>query len=719
MNAWNRRRISLFGIVSLAFGLWRCGPSEPECMKTNSCPAKPPPFSISGQMRDGKRFLGTFEGERARGVFQRVVAYYEKKPEPGFRTPKKDRTYCEAKYGVVLADGQRFFSNLNALIGLVIKAVAGSGGLPLGAPVSLRPQAKASLDIQPGDYIFALENKWSSLEAILQEMAVYSEQMTTISVRNEIADCGFSIGVEKDERQNEAFKYVLRLGNDHKPLIEIQFRGRFDANELRLVSLLTRSLLGSADFVLSHDGTLTLNVAKILYQLGLPDSCIDNNVVKLECLVSLDLGNARTILQRVPGWAFIFQDNPRLLAKSSVEGGCSGSATTSPTCRWEYRFKNVDNHLMLGFRSMLDFFDSLVKRNLDLKGLATRDEVLGQYILIYKDRGNDKVDGSDVIGLNIAKVLLSPEYLIDVAGMESSVAGRQQADLMRSDWAGLEATINGTGLPFLRNLPSPSESVVDSLRRFFQRMHDNMKAVDNPGYPHERIPINTFDDLMLEMLQGVLINDRTPNWLEFDLANYFINPRPLRDYIPYWQLTTGYTGAAFLIDGDSYWVSGTWATMKELVFDRADFLDLRWVVFWPDYLPNLQVQERSLFGGTFNGGTRGTLAGIDFPADCVNAKSLTSTIRIANRNQTFGLPVLALNFPDPSFNGMVYVDLEVWNSLNSLTSFGATTCNDAVGFDLASNYSLTKATWQYVRFLWENFLLKDALPIQPILDQLR
>ncbi|MBA3754416.1 MAG: hypothetical protein H0X01_09835, partial [Nitrospira sp.] len=532
-------------------------------------------------------------------------------------------------------------------------------------------------------------------EPVLAEMSNYAEAVT------EIPKCTFTIGAGDVTETYPAgkenpFKYVLNIGDSDVPVVQVVLTGRFDGTEARLLNALVRSVLGGMDFVLAHDYSTTFDLHKIGHQLGLPVQCLRENA--LQC--GIMSGNLTDVNVNLLGWAFIFADNPKLLGKSET--------------RWDSRMSFVDNEFAGAFYGLRTFFDSMVARSQALAVKAASDDELHQYILIYKDANeNGLVDAADDLGVNITAVNLSPEFLISQTGMESSVEGRARAIKMRKDFKDTEAAVK-TGLGFLRGGSLQlSEGSVAEVDLFFERFYGNMQAVDVPETEFERIPIDSFNTLIQDFLLGVFDSTPTPNFMELDLRSYFVEPKPLRKFLPYWEMTTDptvYVGSRFLLDSDDYDTGGgEYHTLPEILFSNAgsgySFFD---------------IMERDLLTGTYDGGTEFgvNLTGISAPSDCVNANNIYSIVKIKQQDGTgtqdyyLRWPVMMVALQDPSFNGVIYTDMGAWTSVYNPTKGNGVAgvgCPNPSGFLPASNYSLTKSMWMYLDFLVDHFTLTTLI----------
>jgi hypothetical protein len=629
-------RIAL--LFALAAGFLACGSRTPQ-------PVVEERLVILDNIARGKRFLSTFDGKRAQDNFLRAIDYY-----PQGR--KRDELYCQAAYGVMLANAQMLIAEMNSILGLALRgalsapedlAALGLSGSPY-LPANEMEKDKAF------DFGILLENRWFSLEEKLYIISAYGHDVTATSL--DVPDCGFDIGVEDNDRD---LAYVLNMGHNTKPIVQAVFRGRLDVAEARVFNMLARTLTGSANFVLAHDLSMTVDVAKIAHMFGF--DCFQSDL--FDCLRGENSGELADFRE----WAFLFQDNPRLLGKSED--------------RWEKRFTRVDTDFANGFGSLLGFFDALISRSVRYSTSQFSDYD-AQHFIIYRDRNsNERIDGADTLGLNIEAIVLDPEWIIEVLNLPKA-----QADKLRADFITANDLIKAF-LPALRTLNAPSSEVVEEINAFSRRVRDNMLAVKDASQPYERIPFDSFEGFFDSYLPIPLFEDFPPNWVEIDLASYFIEPQALEQFIPYWAVTSPayhYTGAIFLID-------------QEEPFEDDD----EWT--W----------ERELFPlASYNGGRRGNLTNLALPFDCMNESNFRGEVVVNNQAREFGWPSFAVVWPDPTFNGTLYIDLGAWTPIFGLNRYVSPhqdlSCDDKDlnGFFPPTNYALTKGMWQFVAFVWGN-----------------
>ncbi len=611
----------------------------------------------------GKYFLTKFEGRRARDNFQKVVTsdWYE-------NGGKKDGLYCEAMYGVILADAQRFLTQVNSLLGTVLKTViAPAPGVPAG---SFSLAAKAPLSEQ-FDFGELLDPAWrGSLEPILTEMAEYADEVTRYEAT--VANCGFDIGVDLEESE-KGYLYVLNLGEDRRPLFQVQFKGRIDGSEARVINSFVRTVLAGVDFLLAHDMSMTLDLQKIGYILGLPVECLPE-----EGLACFNDGFTLA-LQDLPGLAFLLEDNPNLLAKNDA--------------RW-YRMERIDNTMVSAFYGMRSFFQSLLVRDSRAESVGGDvEERMKEYLISYRDRNdNGQVDSADTFGINIEGITCDPSHVIEVTQL-----GAEDAASLRSLCKTIEDAVSTLLLNMLRNLSGlMTNAVVEELTTFNERAYANMVAVEKPDHEYQRIPISSFNETLAAFPIQIIGEPMLP-WLEFDVASFFTEPRALRSFMPYWEETPSFTGARFLIDSDDYSaLDSTGATvvgnLNELMFtvknSEAGYTDIT------------LLEERDLFQGSYAGGT---LTGLTIAADCLNAENLY----IGDDTERTYLPVFGLAMQDPTFNGLAWVNLGEWRNRYGFQLFenpdtSNVACNDPMTVDLATNYSLNKGTWIFIKHFIDN-----------------
>ncbi len=417
--------------------------------------------------------------------------------------------------------------------------------------------------------------------------------------------------------------------------------------------------------------------------------CISQDL--LTCIRDSDFAfETDLIVDRILGWAFLFEDNPRLLGRNeNLEDGTKG--------RWERRFTRVDNEWAAGFYALRTFLPSLVARTSNLRGRDGADQKLSQFFILYQDNNdNDEIDGLDKFGINIQRIVFSPEFFIIRGNLPED-----EARTLRESFSDIEATVNSTVLGILKSF-EPSAASVAEINTFFERMYSNMKAVENENFSYEPIPINSFNTVFQDFLLGFFSGD-LPNFMDFDLRSYFVDGRPFRDFVPRWHLIQVIEPsnqgdilinlAEFLLDSDDYSIGGTTTTIRPANIDAYD---------------GTLVAERGVFQGTYNGGSLGQLQNIGWASDCINGDNLTS-IFSSNVGQE-GWPVVYLNLPEPTFNGLINVNLGAWDPYYSALDGNGSACvGDVAGRQLATNYSLSKAMWMYVDYFIDNFEVVQLL----------
>lgn len=665
-----------------------------------------PVDKMKNKILEGKYSLSQFEADRARDIFLEANQTWRK-------THAVD--HCEAAYGVVLADAQVAVKLLN---GLVIRPLLTGALAPAPYAPNALPETRGGYRTAAGPHDFGIEaeNLWASFEPYLNEMALYAGAVT------QIPNCTFSIGVGEepvDELKNDEnpYKWVLNLGDTEQPIVQLVFRGRLDGAEARVVETLTRSIMGAADYVLAHDLSLTIDVAKIAYLLGAPVDCVRADA--LDCITKILNDEVPTQKVDLLEAAFIFADNPKLLTKNLEDPAVIQSN------RWERRFSQVDNQFARAFYAFRSFFPALVARSAQLQsaGIAN-SEVFDQYLMLYVDENEDgKVDAGDTFGFNLASngsgVKLSCDYIIRTRNLSAS-----DAQTCRNSMSDLEDAIT-TGLSVVKELFTPSEEAISDINTFADRMYGNMAAVDNPSITAERIPINQFDNVIRDFLLE-LVNQPTPPFMEFDVKAFFVDAKPLRDFLPYWErTTTAWTYARFIADSDDYLAFKdadpntdgcqdgggpyTQLTAPQLLFDQ-NYTNLCFKL----------KSERSVLQGPYD---EGRITNLALPADCLNPNNLYAELSasIGSLDRVPGT-VMYLPLGDPSLNAMIYINMDEWSLLyggdNGANKYDNLplgpgpedfSCSDPSGFQLADNQTLTKSMWLYLDFLADHIQLIQLL----------
>lgn len=637
------------------------------------------------QMLQAKAHLSSFEGARARDVYLGANEDYKRS--------HKGENLCEAIYGVALSDAQIVLSQLNSLVfRLLIGSLASSPAeySPAGgqrAPIPYRTSATAH------DFGIEFDNLWSSIEPHMIELSAYAGAVTAIP------DCTFSIGLgEVPEKTAGEYRYVLHVGDNRLPIVQLLFRGRLDGAEVRALEAFARTVVAATGYILAHDLSMTINVAKLAHLFGIPESCINDDV--FSCGSKVENGEVRIGSFDPPASAFLFQDNPLLLTKSKPV------ADVPQADRWDRRMPYVHRDLGRGAYTMRTFSQALLMRSAGLQGPQATEQWLDKYFITYIDRNkNQQLDEADDLGLNLSAITLDCSFLIAKGGYSQA-----EADACKRDFATSQKRMEAL-LPLLRTLFTPSKNAVAELQLFFDRLYVATAAVDNRSLKPERIPINSFDAVIRDFFFGI-IDTPTPPFLEFDVTAFFRDPKPLRDFVPYWQLVTNaVTGSRFIMDSDGYpaydpVTQGTRVlTSPELFFDPA------YAAFVPDWDSPV---ERTVLQGSYDGGLRGTLSNLGVPADCVNGANLWMDVTLDGDTRV-ELPVWYLALPDPAFNASLYVNLDAWDGSYGAGN-GAACASDPAGMHPATNRTLTKGLWLYADFLVDHFA---AAPLaQELLDAL-
>ncbi len=600
---------------------------------------------VTQRMLEGKRHLSRFEGEAARNIFRELDdAWRAEHAEP----------HCEASWGIALADVQVALAILNP---------------PLLEWVSA--QVRPLED--PGDQGAALEAMWTAVDPTLADLAAAAKVVT------ELPDCAFAIGLDAAEAPEEDLRYVLFALDNSAPVAEVTLRARFDGVEARLLLALTEAIRGISHLGLAHDLRWTLDAAKTAHQLGVRESCLDAGF--FPCLLAgPDANHAdRNLLD----WAFVLEDNARLLAKS--------------TDRWETHANEIAPALLAAASPLLTLFPTLSERT-----ERWEPEWHGQFVIAYRDRNeNGTIDAGDQLGLRIDEFRLRCDALIGTA------VPAAEAEACDSLFDNLEVAV-GAGLLFLGSAAAPGEAVIAEFQTFFERLADAFTAVGDPAHAYERIPFTSFSGLFTDLFP--VLDVPAPEFMAFDVPAFFTDPQPLRTFFPAWEKTAGPTGARFLADADDYstvvtppatmngvdgwldeaaggWVYGLFGESAELPFDP------------------FSATDRALFGCP--GGAWCV------PADCLHAGNLYSelagfTLDWSSRTYVFW-PVIYMAFADPSFHGLVHVDMDVWaDRYDPQTGNGAaptTACPGPSGLQPADAGTLHRSAWLFADFFTDHFQL--------------
>lgn len=698
-----RRRLAFLAVLFFALGTIGCEEEIDQCAEGFSliCPK---PIDRKAMLQ-AKQHISNFDGARARDIYLQANDEYKKY--------HKGQDMCEATYGVVLADSQIIVSELNGLVlRFLVGGLAPAPGFSSAAAGQLKPRYKTAAGAH--DFGIELENLWASIEPTMIEMAAYAGAVTTI------ANCSYSIGVGDGEPktptgQENPYKYVLNIGDSKLPVIQLAFQGRFDGAEARALETLMRTSMAVMNLILVHDLSLTIDVAKLAYLIGVPVECLKDDI--LGCGAKVLSGEITAQPANLLDAAFIFEENPKFLAKSEKD------PNVPQADRWARRMPWVYRDLARGFYTLRSFFQALVARSVALQGTVANEKIFNEYVIVFRDSNeNGKIDGQDDFGLNIKKIDFDCQFFIAKFGLSETQAEKCNTEFDTLDELAAQA------ITFLPNLFAPTEAAVGEFQTFFERMYGNTGGVENPALTAERIPINSFNAVTREFFSGIsILNADTPNFMELDLKAFFNNAKPVRDFVPYWsKVTDSFTLTRFLADSDWYAAydpvtGGThWLTSPQYAFDP------RYKNMVPDWLDPI---ERDLFTGVYDGGINGTLSSLRMGADCLNGKNLFMVLTLNNKTTKLSAPVFAFPLPDPTLNTMIYLNLDEWKALYDNNGNGADrfTTNpfgypsydcrsDPSGFVLADNRTLTKSMWLYLDFWVDHFILASFA--QTILDTL-
>ncbi len=616
------------------------------------------PAERTEKILDGKRALSSFDGATARTEFAAVDADY--------RT-QTGSPHCEAAYGASLANLQIALDELNPIL---LQFVGEQFGL---------------LDADVSNISNLLNDGWPAIEAALVEAGEYAAAVTGIS------GCEFSIGLEEPvddsfDNMSAQYQFPLHLLDSENPVLEIVFSARFDGVEARLIQAVIGAGLALADGVLAHDLTLELDDAKLAHQLGSTEACVRDGF--LACLLAGPLPVHAPI--HLLDWAFVFADNPKFLTKAPE--------------RWDERFAAVDNHLISAIAPLRSLFSEMLVRT-RRHSEQSRDDALEEFALVYVDANhNSKIDTADSIGVNIDEIRFTCEALIGVLITE---AEEQECRIRVSSYDDLALIL----MNFIRSAASPSGSVIEELDSFFTRAYLSFRAVDDPDVAYEPIPFDSLSRLFSEVLP--ILNAPFPNFLAFDFAAFFRNPRPVRDYVPTWFKHGGIAGARFKADGDEYpaFVSPpATLTSVDVYLDEAHG-GLIWGLLGRTVFSPVDLEgaiERELFP------CPGCV-----PADCLNATNLFSVFEgipvLNDDEEIWRWPVFYLDFPDPALNGLVLADPGVWNARldpeagNGGFEYGDASCDYPSGFQPADAKRLHQSLWLGADFFFDHFQLYGLL----------
>jgi hypothetical protein len=601
----------------------------------------------------GKKHLSQFQGAQARDKF--LAVYDNQKRFAG-------QFHCEAAYGVALADVQVVLAALNPpLLSLLEKQFGASSGHDLA--------------VDPGAEIEAF---WNTVTPTIRELIGYAEEITAVE------GCAFAIGLDEVGVAPNELKFPLNFLSNEQPVVQVVFKSRFDVLEARFIIALAHAALGVADLLLAHDLRWEPDFAKFAHQLGVASDCIPLRGL-VPCVFEDKAPEASPV--HLLDWAFVFADNPRLLDESPE--------------RWAARSAAVAPALAAALQPLRDFTAALLARNKRLLEDAIPDERYREFAFIYYDANqNVEVDSADNLGVNVHDVLLRCEAL---AGTIIPETGLADCERRLASYEGLL----DIGLMLIRTGPSPSSAVMGEVELLVERLYGALRSVSEPAYPYEKIPFSSLSRFFSELLP--IIDAPAPNFLEADVSALFKSPRSIRAFLPAWQAGVGATGSRFLADGDDYEYFSpppSTVTSVDAYLDQA-YGGYLWEALGLE--PKLAIEpdsatERPLFG------CPGPHC---IPADCLNAGNLYSELSgvpLADE-ETFVLhwPALYLWFPDPTFNGLLSVDLGVWTGHagaspgNGSESLQGHLCPLTAGLQSPDNLTLQKSLWIFADFFVDHF----------------
>lgn len=577
-----------------------------------------------------------------------------------FRRTGSDAS-CPGAFGLALADFQIVLARLNPVLETLVRD---------GAIVP--PPAE-----EPGG------DGWAEWSTFLAEAAEYAGAVTA-------AACSFDIGISDADAEADLTYTLYVLGNT-VPTADVRVVARFDGAEARVMAALAEAALGAGDIVFAHDLTFDLSEKKFAHQLGVTEACIREDW--LRCLDKVAADHTPVNLL---DWAFVFEDNPAFLKAAPA---------------WDEHMGRAPRRFAAAMRMLRTVFPALLARSVAF----TREErdagVAEEFALRYVDADEDDAFGrNDILGVNVAAVTLDCTVLVE---LEAAPWPQEECERRLGDYTAL---INTAGLPILATAASPDKPVVAELQRLFDGLHANFTAVDEPAYPHGPLAFTTLNRLMTEFVP--LFDAPAPAFAELDVRAFFVEPRPVRSFVPVWT-KTGPTGARFLADSDDYTYLApppTTVTLPQAYLDEA-YGGIVWALIGRDYevaYDATSVTERNLLACP---GPYCT------PADCLNAANLYTEISaellgLGAGTERIAVPAMNAWFPDASLNGLVRIDEAAWTSSygpgNGAGTWEGLTCMAEAGFAPATNYTLHRAGWLFVDFALDHFaflpLVIEALP---------
>ena len=435
--------------------------------------------------------------------------------------------------------------------------------------------------------------------------------------------------------------------------------------------------------------------------------------------------------------AFFFDENKTFLGKNPD--------------RWNKYFPRVDNVLGESFSQISGLFDALIRRSTAIqKSKKYNEEDLDNFFIYVKESSpNGTLGDNDMIGISLGSSSEEAGKRIDIHFFKDDAKNQH-----------IKALITSTLVPLLKRTTSDKE--IQGFQKLFTDLRDNFLAVDNRSLDYKPFKITDLNVVLdaTGILKGLL-----PDAIQFDIPKYFTNPHPLRDYLPYWYK---YNDRNFIFQHDlpaEFLIETEWkgdiskekpalpwyGSLGLLKFDAINALlkkyaqnlyqinsDLQYPTSETEgqrerkfsdlidspvalltFLKNDQKEGWNLkdydfigdaphFSGSYEiaGPVQGNIQPVS--NDCLEPNSLPP-IDISLGSLKLTLPPRVMPyfaFPDPSFNGMLQVNLD---ALNQVYGRFIACPNDPSGYAPATNYTLNKTITVMLYLVIDKLGLKGLL----------
>ena len=760
------------------------------CQGSISPPRKNPKKSLTSSYIEGLTFLSSFDPSRAETEFQNAI---HENPDD-----------CKSYVGLVLADVQYVVFKLNGQISGLTSSIGGSS-----------PAYKTEANGDAGEFQGYDLNKLvfgilQSFDPYIQEMDNAANKVEELSAKNGWEACVLDTREANLSGSEEQF-FPLRIGGNKKnagegiyPPVEIRLGPLFDEAEVRFFTSMFTLLEGIMYFVVSHDLTMTLDLTRIgralsplsetIAKFGDISSLIGVNLGA--CTISYSDGSQITFNSGYIGFVTSpvnherfpvpffppndsYPENSRLLTflnpNNCAEAytlGSEGSISSiysvlrkfsfilnnNPAFlgkskdRWDRYFPRVDNVLGESFTQISGLFDALINRSISIvkSGKYTVDD-LDNFFVYVKEQDPEHPDKTlgdgDMIGFSFGK---DPSKRIDVHLFKDDSKNSSIKDVLTT-----------IVIPMLKRNTSDEE--IKGFQKLFTDLRDNFLAVDKPNIKYKPFKISDLNVLLsaTDILIGAL-----PDAIEFDIPKYFINPHPLRDYMPYWYR---YQDPSFIFAHDfptEFLIETEWTTslntkgnpgtpdmgsfsilkmkgLKKLFTEYArNLYQVSSDIHYPttetegirrkkyEFLINSKYPLKAFlindsklgynfkdydfigdvphFTGNYNIAGPVSRTPEEIPSDCFSqGKIKPINIKVGGFNATFPPEVIAyFAFPDPSLNGMLLINLDAFSELYPTIKCA----NDPSGYQVATNYSLNKSVYMTI------YVILDKVGLQSVLN---